>query len=229
MENSKLSMMTWYSAVFLLSDTKKRCSSKGIQRQLDLKTYEPVWAMGQRNDRYTVEEITEMDEGYFTIDASEQSQKAGRGSNAKSNIIVLAESTVLKNLDTVKVESHRSYFKDKVLEDHQAQGTEDTVKKSIDNGQTIILADKSTSYINIADDVGLHSSEKSNEQTARETLKCAYITISNAKRNFMGTYYKIKKKYLQRYLIEFVYRRNRKYFQERLFNRLVIASITDTG
>lgn len=224
--------MTWYSAVFLLGDTKKRCSSKGIQRQLDLKRYEPVWAMGQRNDRYTVEGITEMDEGYFTIDTSKQahkSEKAGRGSNTKSNIIVLAESTILKNLDTVKVERHRSYFKDKVLEDHQAQGTEDTVKKSIDNGHTIIFTDKSTSYINIADDLGLHSSEKSNEQTARETLKWAYITISNAKRNFTGTYYKIKKKYLQRYLIEFVYRRNRKYFQERLFNRLVIASITDTG
>jgi hypothetical protein len=40
-------------------------------------------AMGDRDDRYTLEGMIEMDEGYFTIEASEQehqTQKAGRGS-----------------------------------------------------------------------------------------------------------------------------------------------------
>jgi len=58
-------------------------------RQLGLKRYEPVWAMvhklckamGNRDDRYTLEGMIEMDEGYFTIEASEhnhKTQKAGR-------------------------------------------------------------------------------------------------------------------------------------------------------
>jgi hypothetical protein len=59
MESSKLSFMTWYKTMFLLSATKKGGSSKEIQRQLGLKRYEPVWAMvnkfrkamGQRDDR----------------------------------------------------------------------------------------------------------------------------------------------------------------------------------
>lgn len=55
------------------------------------------------------------------------------------------------------------------------------------------------------------------------------LTISNAKRNFVGTYYKIKKKYLQLYLNEFVYKLNRKYFGDRIFDRLLIASITVNG
>ena len=43
--------------------------------------------MGQRDDRYTLEGMIEMDEGYFTIEASEhahKTQKAGCGSKTKS-------------------------------------------------------------------------------------------------------------------------------------------------
>ncbi|MFT5736985.1 MAG: hypothetical protein ACJAU2_000215, partial [Maribacter sp.] len=59
--------------------------------------------------------------------------------------------------------------------------------------------------------------------------KWVHITISNAKRNFVGTYPKIKKKYLQLYLNEFVYKLNRRYFGEKIFDRLVIANITGYG
>jgi len=240
MESSKLSFMTWYRTIFLLSTTKKGFSSKEIQRQLGLKRYEPVWAMvhklrkamGQRDDRYTLEGMIEMDEGYFTIEASQQAhktQKAGRGSKTKSNVMVMAESTILEDLDTGKVERQCRYFKAKVLEDHMAGGTDDTLGKAIDGERTIVFTDKSTSYVNIADYVEIHISEKSNEQTTKETLKWVHIAISNAKRNFVGTYHKIKKKYLQLYLNEFVYKLNRRYFGERIFDRLVIASITANG
>ena len=141
----------------------------------------------------------------------------------------MAESTVLEDLETGKVDRHCRYFKAKVLEDHQAQGTDDTFKSSIDDDHTIVFTDKSTSYVNIADYVELHISEKSDEQTTKETLKWVHITISNAKRNFVETHHKIKKKYLQIYLNEFIYKLNRRYFGERLFDKLVITSITTNG
>ena len=232
MQSSNLSFMIWYKTMFLLTATKKGVSSKEIQRQLGLKRYEPVWAMvhklrkamGNRDDRYTLEGMIEMDEGYFTIEASEQqhaSQKAGRGSKTKSNVMVMAESTVLEDVETGKVERQCRYFKAKVLENHNADGTE----QAIDKEQTIVFTDKSTSYINIADYVELQISEKSDENTTKETLKWVHITISNAKRNFVGTYHKIKKKYLQLYLNEFVYKLNRRYFGEKIFDRLVMANI----
>lgn len=237
MQSSNLSFLIWYKTMFLLTATKKGFSSKEIQRQLGLKRYEPVWAMvhklrkamGNRDDKYTLEGMIEMDEGYFTIEASEQehaTQKAGRGSKTKSNVMLMAESTVLEDLQTGKVERQCRYFKAKVLEDHKADATDTTFEKAIDNEQTIVFTDKSTSYVNIADYVELHISEKSNENTTKETLKWVHITISNAKRNFVGTYHKIKKKYLQLYLNEFVYKLNRRYFGEKIFDRLVIANIT---
>lgn len=207
MQSSKLSFLIWYKTMFLLTTTKKGFSSKEIQRQLGLKRYEPVWAMvhklrkamGNRDDRYTLEGMIEMDEGYFTIEASEnahKTQKAGRGSKTKSNAMIMAESTILEDIETGKVERHCRYFKAKVLEDHKADGTDATFENAIDKEQTIIFTDKSTSYVNIADYVELHISEKSDETTTKETLKWVHITISNAKRNFVGTCHKIKKKYL---------------------------------
>lgn len=75
MQNSKLSFLTWYKTILLMTTIKKGFSSKEIQKQLGLKRYEPVWAMvhklrnamGQRDDRYTLEGMIEMDEGYLTI------------------------------------------------------------------------------------------------------------------------------------------------------------------
>src|SRR5690606_27248868 len=126
MQSSNLSFLIWYKTMFLLTATKKGFSSKEIQRQLGLKRYEPVWsmvrklrkAMGNRDDRYTLEGMIEMDEGYCTIEASEhehQTQKAGRGSKTKSNVMSMAESTVVGDLDTGKVERQCRYFKAKVL------------------------------------------------------------------------------------------------------------------
>ncbi|SIT97764.1 ISXO2-like transposase domain-containing protein, partial [Epilithonimonas bovis DSM 19482] len=99
------------------------------------------------------------------------------------------------------------------------------IKESIDN-QSIVFTDKSTSYVDISDFVELHITEKSDKETTNETLKWVHITISNAKRNLLGNYHKIKRKYLQLYLNEFIYKLNRRYFGDKLFERLIIANIT---
>lgn len=81
--------------MFLMTATKKGFSTKEIQRQLSMKRYESVWtmvhkfrkAMGKLDDRYTFEDMIEMDEGYFIIEASEydyKTPKAGGGSKTKA-------------------------------------------------------------------------------------------------------------------------------------------------
>lgn len=236
MQNSNLSFMIWYKTMFLMTTTKKGFSSKEIQKQLGLKRYEPVWAMvhklrkamGNRDARYTLEGMIEMDEGYFTVESSEieqQEGKRGRGAAGKQNVMIMAESTALEDFKTNKKDRQCRYFKAKVLTDHKADGVNETIKESLDE-QSIVFTDKSTSYIDIADFVELHISEKSDKDTTKETLKWVHITISNAKRNLLGNYHKIKGKYLQLYLNEFVYKLNRRYFEEKLFDRLIIARIT---
>jgi len=236
MQGSNLSFLIWYKAMFLISATKKGFSSKEIQKQLGVKRYEPVWymvhklrkAMGKRDARYTFEDMIEMDEGYFTV-ASSEIEKAkgtrGRGAAGKQNVAVMAESTPLEDVDTGQKDRQCRYFKAKVLEDHTPEGVDQAMKESIDQ-KCIVFSDKSTSYVNISDYVELHVTEKSDKQATKETLKWVHIAISNAKRNLLGNYHKISGKYLQLYLDEFVYKLNRRYFGEKLFDRLIIANIT---
>lgn len=236
MQSSNLPFLVWYKTMFLLSTTKKGFSSKEIQKQLGLKRYEPVWAMvhklrkamGNRDARYTLEGMIEMDEGYFTVESSEVEKskgRRGRGAVGKSNVAILAESTPLEDPETGKKSRQCRYFKAKVLTDHKADEINQTVQESIDE-KSIVFTDKSTSYVDIADYVELHITEKSSKDTTKDTLRWVHITISNAKRNLLGNYHKIKGKYLQLYLNEFVYKLNRRYFEDKLFDRLVIANIT---
>jgi len=198
--------------------------------------YEPVWAMvhklrkamGNRDACYTLEGMIEMDEGYFTVESTEIEKskgKRGRGAAGKTPVSVMAESAQLEDVETGEKSSQCRYFKAKVLESHLAEEVNETVKDSFDE-KSIVFTDDSTSYVDISDYVEIHISEKSSDQLTKETLRWVHITISNAKRNFLGNYHKIKGKYLQMYLNEFVYKLNRRYFGERLFDRLVIAGIT---
>ena len=236
MQGSNLSFLIWYRAMFLMSATKKGFSAKEMQRQLGLKRYEPVWAlvhklrktMGNRDSRYTLEGMIEFDQGYFTVESSQVEQakaKRGRGASGKKNVIVMAESTPVENLETGSKSNQARYFKAKVRDTHSAQEINQTVKENLDD-KTIVFSDKSTSYVDITDYVEMHVTEKSSNESTEETLKWVHIFISNAKRNLLGNYPKIKGKYLQLYLDEFVYKLNRRYFGDKLFDRVVIASIT---
>ena len=236
MQSSNLSFLVWYKTMFLMSATKKGFSAKEIQRHLGLKRYEPVWAMvhklrkamGKRDDRYTLEGMIEMDEGYFTVEATETEQgkgKRGRGAAGKKNVAVMAESTPLEEVETGERSSQVRFFKAKVLESHTSEDIDKALRSSIGE-KTIVFTDKSTSYVDIADYVELHISERSTKESTKETLKWVHIYISNAKRNLLGNYHKIKGKYLQLYLNEFTYKLNRRYFGDRLFDRVVIAGIT---
>jgi hypothetical protein len=195
MQSSNLSFLVWYKTMFLLTATKKGFSSKEIQKQLGLKRYEPVWsmvhklrkAMGNRDARYTLEGMIELDEGYFTVESSEIEQEKGirgRGAVGKSNVAIMAESTVLEDIETGEKSNQCRYFKAKVLTDHTSEQINQTIQESISE-KSILFTDKSTSYIDIADYVEIHVTEKSNKETTVETLKWVHIAISNAKRNFL--------------------------------------------
>ena len=236
LQHSNLPFLVWYKTIFLMTTTKKGFSSKEIQKQLGWKRYEPIWsmvhkirkAMGNRDAKYTLEGMIEMDEGYFRVESSEIEQAKGvrgRGAVGKKNVALMAESTVLEDIETGDKQRQARYFKAKVLDSHKAEQINEVIGESLDE-KSIVFTDKSTSYVDIADFVDLHITEKSNKETTEETLKWVHITISNAKRNFLGNYHKIKGKYLQLYLNEFIYKLNRRYFGEKLFDRLIIASIT---
>lgn len=233
MHKTKISFQKFYLCMSLMTMTKKGMSAKEMQRQLSHKRYRTIWvlmhrlrdAMGQREDFYKLSGSIEMDEGYFTHTIKEdQKLKRGRGSQRKKNVAVLAESTLLEDIETGNKSSHFRYAKMKVLDNHTATSLNEVMKEGVEK-DSIIITDKSTSYEDFQKMFDCHFSYKSDKQITKTTLKWVHITISNAKRNLLGIYHMMQSKYLQAYINEFCYRLNRRYFGEKLFDRLIIASI----
>lgn len=233
MESAKLPFRKWYLAMPFMSFTKKWISATGLQRQLGHKRYEPIWfmvhkirkAMGNHDALYKSTDMVEFYEGCFeteTDKVSRSSPKRGRGSERQVNCAVIAESTPLEDISSGRKSIHFRYFKMRVLESYLKDEINQVVEESITE-KTIVFSNKGPSYVDISNFVEVHITEKSSKQTTVKTLRWVHIAISNAKRTLLGIYHKTKGKYLQPYLDEFCYKLNRRYFGERLFNRLTIA------
>lgn len=231
MEKSKVDFHTWYKAMAFMTFSKKTISASELQRQLNHPKYDTIWllmhkirsAMGKRDALYQLAGAAEFDEAYFAKATLEKIKlKRGKGSQQKSQVAVMAESTPLECISTGKKSSHCGYFKMKVLNDHKATTINTLIAESFDE-KCIIFSDKSTSYVDIADYVDAHISEISNKKTTKTTLKWVHLAISNAKRTLLGVFHKIKGKHLQSYLNEFCYKLNRRYYGESLFYRLTFA------
>ena len=226
-----MSVRTWYLVMAFMSFSKKGISAAELQRQLGHPKYDTVWrlmhrireAMGKRDALYLLEGEIEFDEGYFEKATSKHVRlKRGRGSQRQVQVAVMAESTPLEDIRTGECSRQCRYFKMKVMPDHSAEAVTQLVRGNFDE-RCIVFSDRSTSYVDIADHVETHISETSDEKTTRTTLQWVHIAISNAKRTLLGIFHKIKGKYLQNYLNEFCYKLNRRYFGERLFDRLILA------
>jgi len=103
MHGSKLPLMYWFTAIHLLTATKKTISASEMQRQLGHKRYQPIWemmhklrsAIGKRDDNYKLSGTIELDEKYFTTDTTldnGEKLKSGIGSQRKTKILVMVES-----------------------------------------------------------------------------------------------------------------------------------------
>lgn len=235
MEAAKLPFYKWYLCMAFMSSTKKGISALEMQRQIGHRRYRTIWVMmhkirvgmGKRDDKYTLNGGIELDEGYFEIVTPNTTKlKRGRGSQSKSNVAVMAESTPLEDIETGKKSSQFRYAKMKTLTSHKANEINDVATKNIGK-ESIIITDKSTSYEDFSSFFDTHISFKSDKKTTKTTLKWVHVTISNAKRNLLGVYHMIASDYLQNYLNEFCYRLNRRYFGENLFNRMVIAVVAN--
>lgn len=235
MEAAKLPFYKWYLCMAFMSSTKKGISALEMQRQIGHRRYRTIWVMmhkirvgmGKRDDKYTLNGGIELDEGYFEIVTPNTIKlKRGRGSQSKTNVAVMAESTPLEDIETGEKSSQFRYAKMKTLTSHKSTEINDVATKNIGK-ESIIITDKSTSYEDFSSFFDTHISFKSDKKTTKTTLKWVHVTISNAKRNLLGVYHMIASDYLQNYLNEFCYRLNRRYFGENLFNRMVIAVVAN--
>ncbi|MCH7410530.1 IS1595 family transposase [Belliella sp. DSM 111904] len=235
MESSNLTLHTWFTAFLLMSATKKGFSCLEFQRQLGLSRYETAFnlmhkirsIMGKRDSTYMLKGMVEYDEAYVekAVDEELKNQlKRGKGSQRQAIVAVAAESTPLEDENTGEKSKHCGFFKMKVIPDASASSFEGFVNDAIDK-ESVLITDKNQAYVNLEKLVECHIKVKSSEKSTNDELNWVHTAISNLKKNLLGIYHMVTEKYLQNYLDEFVYKLNRRYFGEKLFDRLIIAAI----
>jgi len=213
-----LSLRIWFWAIFLVGSDKRGCSAKHLERFFEI-SYDTAWllihkirnAMGDRDDRYLLEHVVEMDETFFGGAAA---GKRGRGADNKTQVIVA-------------VENHgksAGYAKMTVIETLDGSTVETTAKQTVKEGATV-RTDGYSSY-RVLSKSYTHDGKKVEAKDAAKLLPWVHTLIGNTKTFLRGTYHGVSHKHLQRYLDEFCYRHNRRFKGMEIFDRILTAAIT---
>lgn len=246
MENSKLPFQYWFIAFHLMTSTKKTVSAMEMQRQLGHKYYECIWSMmhkirlvmGKRDDLYQLQDQSEIDESYYStkyifendeFTGQKEQLKRGKGSQKKTSVLVMAsqKKVTRKEIKKNKDASYNlpKFLKMKVVENGTIDEIQTTTKKSLDQNSSI-KADKAKSYpkaFRNYEKVELYDMSK---HESGKVLPWSSKAITNSKNLIKAIHHAVEAPYLQNYLNEFCFKYNRRYFGEKVFDRLLIAAVS---
>ena len=240
MEKSHMPLRVWFMAIHLMSSTKKNISALEVQRQVGWKRYEPVWAMmhkiragmGKRDALYQLKNVIEADDAFFKVYNIERDKdeplKRGRGSQEQASVLIMVESEHNPEQDK-KYKKGRSvgYAKMLVMNELKVSDIDMETELGI-HPESKVLTDGYKGYNGLAGIVSEHVKMIVPPKEASKMLPWVHTMISNAKRGLLGIHHSIGKEYLQNYLNEFCYKLNRRNFKTDLFDRLMVASISNT-
>jgi DNA-directed RNA polymerase subunit RPC12/RpoP len=246
MENSKLPYQYWFISFHLMTSTKKTISALEMQRQLGHRYYECIWTMmhkirlvmGKRDDLYELGDESEIDEAYYStkyifekdeFTGQQEKLKRGKGSQKKTSVLVMASQKrmISKGL---KKSQHASYsnpkfLKMKVVENGTIAEIQTTTEKALKD-YSAIKADKAKAYpksFRKYEKVELYDMSK---HESGKVLPWSSKAITNSKNLIKAIHHAVETSYLQNYLNEFCFKYNRRYFGEKVFDRLIIAAVS---
>ena len=252
MENSNLPFQYWMLCIELMTISKKSFSALEMQRLLGHKRYEPIWlmmhkirrVMSKRDERYKLDGWVEFDEGFFErVDNKDViaenksknetdscSSKRGRGSEREAKVLVMVESK--PSLEApIKGKPNRKvgYLKMVVMEDLKTETINKEVSKAVEK-TAFVLSDGYRGYSKLKDVISKHEVViEPNKKKSAKVFPWVNRTISNAKKVLLGIHHNcINQQYMQNYLDEFCYKFNRRYFGEKLSERLMVAALETT-
>lgn len=215
MHRTHLPLTTWFWAIFLMGSDKRGISAVNLSEKLDI-CYESAWcllrriraAMAEKDADYMLSGIVEFDDTYFG--ATSEGGKRGRGTAKTSVLVALSKDEKGKP----------QFLKMQVVADLKSATIGDFAMRNIRPGATV-QSDAFGSYRKPLGESYDHQFEVYRSDS--EMLKWLHTIIGNAKAFVNGTFHGLAAGGLQRYLDEFCYRFNRRFFQQELFARLLTA------
>ncbi len=117
------------------------------------------------------------------------------------------------------------YLKMIVMSDLSSKSINEEIGKSVDK-ETVVLSDAYKGYNKLNELIKEHNVVNTSKiKKSHKVLPWVHSAIGNAKKILQGIHHSNHEDYLQNYLNEFCYKYNRRFFGEKLFDRLIIACI----
>lgn len=205
---------TLFLAVYLIATSKKGLSAMELQRKLGIRSYRTAWMLLHKirsamasSETFPLSNAVEVDETYV---GGRHQGKRGRGAEGKS----LVAATVETNGRSMG----RAYLK--VIENASMASLNSFMKTHVAPGVTV-RSDAFKSYAFLGNKYTHKPITCSHQDTNDNTLPKVHIVIANLKMWLRGTYNSLPSKHLQKYLDEFIFRFNRRWNLELIFDKLL--------
>lgn len=223
LEATKLPLMTWFLAMYLLTSSKTNLSALQLKRHLGV-SYRTAWrlkhkvmqAMTERENTRQLKGCVQIDDAY--LGGERNGGKVGRGSENKQAFLIAVETDAnLEHPVFAVIEPVTGFHDDAII---------DWGKRRLSEEAQVYSAGL-WAFRRFADAAHRHTVLRAPTPRAATEMKGARwvnVVLANLKRAISGTYHWIKqKKYARRYLAEAAYRFNRRFDLSKMMPRLLRA------
>lgn len=217
-ENSKIPLLIWLRAIFFVMQGKRGMSALELKRLLDMRSYATAWlmlqklreALKERDDRYKLEELVELDGATF----------GKREKSTQVTVLVAVESKDWID-DKGKPKSKAGFAKIKMTSESKIRAQQ-FVDQHIEPG-SFVNTDANNSYKRLKSVHVDYREMDGDPKNLDRWLPWVHKFISNAKAWLLGTHHGVGPQNIGRYLAEYTYRFNRRHDPDSLFHRALKA------
>jgi predicted RNA-binding Zn-ribbon protein involved in translation (DUF1610 family) len=229
MHRSKLPLTAWFWAAHLMSTHSNGMSARQLEDQLGV-TYKTAWLLTQKLRRSMVDPERDSLEGVVEVDQAEIPFREGdaffESGNAAKILVIGAVEVIDRDTNQSKPRrKHAKYFDTRsgrirlaMIADNSAASIEAFVRANVKVGATL-LTDGHASYPGLTD--YRHDPRVVGNMAGHVVLPWIHRAFSLLKRWGLGTYHGLRRKHIDTYLNEFVFRYNRRFYRHVSFETLL--------
>lgn len=230
MHRSRLPLTTWFQAAHLMTTHSNGMSALQLEAQLGV-TYKTAWLLTQKLRRSMIDPNRELLEGVVEVDQTEIPFRVGDAffEPGYAGKILIAGAIEVIERDTNKPKPRRKgakYLDTRsgrlrlaVIADNSAASLEAFVRANVKPGATVIT-DGHASYPGLAGDYR-HDPRVVGVMAANIVLPWSHRAFALMKRWALGTYHGLRRKHVDTYLDEFVFRYNRRFYRHASFETML--------
>ena len=219
--STKLSMKTWFRAIYHITQSKGGISSLELARRLGV-TQDTAWSLSHKimqvmHEREAQKPLTgrvEMDDAYI---GGKRNGKRGRGSAGKVPFVAAVQTTDDGKPQRMKLNPVPNFSISAISK----------TSASILTGDCTVVTDGLACFTAVSQHGFVHKPLRTSRNKAVQdsVFKWVNTVLGNVKSAILGTYRAISNKHVPRYLSSFAYRFNRRFSLPDMFARFVYVAL----